>query len=1293
MRERVFEAMLVIAVGLTIGESRAADPVVTGGSLQNGVWRVKASSTSTTVTAGNQVELSLNGTTFTQNVAIDSQDYDRSLTVFAKEKTAGAIVRSIVVLVDNTPPSIVSVVAQRRAAGAIYVTALLSDDDISPQAVSSTGFQLLRTGSDDGKAPSQEPELSRDRKSIGLVFSDIEPGNYALAVKESIKDSVGWPHPTRSYSFSLGQAASRGDQVEYPQFLAPGFRQDDLNPGDRVDTRVVNLYYYRDARHIAEIINRTIQDLNQTGYDDAQKFAEQARTVAETAVDKRRTQEQLAVDAAVKTRDIERRLEEARRDLEENRQKELQRKYAATEVENAARAITGGDGKSVDAEITKVDNEIAATAAEIGRLEPQINATPAPANIGTLRKDLQTARDKFNDLQRKRITLRQLQLRLEDSKAAETRLSDEKTTLDRLLNADTGLPSQIANAQNQEIQERNRLLGAEQDEDRKVAEQFRREVAAGIADRNGYAKGKLESRDPVAQVSISVVGANRLQLRGPIKGLNRICRMIHQLDTPVGQVKVGIHTVQVNGEHGNRMDVVYERINREVQHARFLVNASGQLMRRAVQEVASEVALEADQGMYPNLCPPVPTVDPATGESLPLDQIAQDKLMRDRRYLYAFFGGDFIGELEELDSELLNTENKLLSLNSMDTISLAGAMFVLAHADHPIRQRIMMRFEQLIAGELPLRERENLRSLTQLTSHGNPLSKHISKAMRVDAKIDEEVFFNSSRTYRFPSTVTFFQNTISTPGTLSPAQLATVKMAEALKAQMTSELEYRNLSLEWSLLPSDEHLQQAYTQDREAFVNAESAAKAGLRNLSEVASLAFQRATLRPVNDADTGGIRQAISEMQTNELQDLARRAIASKRAADRFIISIKNPRVDVILDEGDGARLVEKDAEYAAQRGRLDACRQSFETSREKLRSKRLLEQFMDEQEQQSVDLMEAIRHHSSNVDNYLKRLAIAVEEDVDAQFYAPAFQRIRRVSRSWDVTLGQIETTTILTNNRTMARVLPGASFEFNLPPRQILMTEALQGAKALINEYGNLTQDPTFIGGVKLLSGGTATGIVGSSAPIQTIPGQAPEYQPGSELEKLIPDPAVYKFETGTGFEIVPVIQPDGNSIVYSFDYQFTTKVREPVRADEKHLGRINRHLLHTDVQTSSYELREISRYTVALKASRTDRGVPGLEDIPGVGILFRPLPQDESSLQTNIILGSSTIYPTVFDLIGLRWSPYVEAMHSSRLNAEKSEQLSRRQTLRDSLLQKTRGEVNSVLGIQESQPPRVNFRVE
>ena len=104
-----------------------------------------------------------------------------------------------------------------------------------------------------------------------------------------------------------------------------------------------------------------------------------------------------------------------------------------------------------------------------------------------------------------------------------------------------------------------------------------------------------------------------------------------------------------------------------------------------------------------------------------------------------------------------------------------------------------------------------------------------------------------------------------------------------------------------------------------------------------------------------------------------------------------------------------------------------------------------------------------------------------------------------------------------------------------------------------------------------------------------------------------------------------------------------------------------------------------------KASRTDCGVPLFEDIPFIGGAFRPLPSKESSLQQNIILASSVIYPTMYDLMGLRWSPYADDVNSARLVEQKQEQLSRRDELRRHLLETTRERVNGVIGIPNSPP--------
>ncbi len=261
-----------------------------------------------------------------------------------------------------------------------------------------------------------------------------------------------------------------------------------------------------------------------------------------------------------------------------------------------------------------------------------------------------------------------------------------------------------------------------------------------------------------------------------------------------------------------------------------------------------------------------------------------------------------------------------------------------------------------------------------------------------------------------------------------------------------------------------------------------------------------------------------------------------------------------------------------------------------------------------------------------------------------------------------LGQVERTTILTNNRAFAKVDPQATMEFDLPKRQIAIKEVFDAAKALVEDTGALVNDPTFLSAFQMMGGAKPATTVKNVIPGQSqstdqqtmglVPPPPGEEGPGSALQSLVPEPAIYKLETGTGFQIRPVMQPDGDSAVYDFDYMYTTNIREPVRADEKHVGRIKRHFVHTAVQTGNFELREISRYQVALKVSRTSRGVPLLEDIPVLGIAFRPAPSDESSMQQNIIFGQTNIYPTLFDLMGLRWAQQVVDLdHQNLLESE------------------------------------------
>lgn len=1312
----------------------------------------------------------------TWTVTVKEPDYNRNirLDIYTEKDGMTQFDRSGLIYVDSRKPSLQTPVAERFPGGSGTVKIPLADNDLDPSSVSSASTftvleQFVRNDGQLSFSPvtqDGDPTISDHNRLIILNFRNLNPGSYWLGYT-GIKDVVGNQIAAASIAsngtktgrvlpFTVLGSRVRGEQVEFPRFLRPGDEQDEFNPGDRVDTRVVQLYYFRDGRRVAELINRNVQNLNQQGYDQAQMFAEKARRSAEDRIDERRFKETLAVDSARRTRELQERLVQAQADLEEalTQKESLQtrenRIRSGLSNPNASDAQITANITDLQNQLTTLDQQIQADQALVAEL-PQRQRALAAAEIAyknanaadkaARQADLNTAQTSVDEataaqqdlpaklaqrrnLANRLVAERTLQTQLTINAAAVSRLDGKITALQAELSADK-LPQQLADQQQQEIDDRQSVVKAEASELRAAQEQFRREVAAGLADPDTYARGRIQSIDPITQVSISVVGTSRLQLRGPITGINKICRMIHQIDSPVGQVKVGIHTVQVNGEHGDRMDFVYEKINKEIAHSRFLVNTSGRLLRRAVSEVAAEVALAADNGYLPDGCPPDLTAGVVTINGS--GQTTRDQ--RDRRYLYAFFGSDFISELEEMDSELLNTENKMLSLNSMDTISLAGAMSVTALADAPVRERIIRRVQELLCTVLPDQEVKYVQALTHVNECGQTFTGRFRRALRVDSRNAKDIYFNASRTYHFPNTITFFTERIPGQGVMNPVQYATVKLAQTLKAQLVAELELNNLVLERSLLETrkdeiEDNFRTQLKNAKLAHVAAQSAFQKlvgqTVKALRSVIADALKDPAVRSHPEAQQI-LRSLEDTRNSNSLATVIAQTAVDKVRMDSkpfAMYVLSTPIVTVLgydpdveanppaletvatavtrgLDRSNSAlrqsaRLLQTATwSYMAAKEALDKANQDAESARKMLFSKRLLDQFIDEQEEKSVELMEALRSHSSNVDNYLKRLAIAMEDDVAAQFYEPAFQRIRRVSRTWDVTLGQIESTTILTNNRTLAKVSPAATFEFDLPHREILLTEAMKGTKALADEYGNLLKDGTFLAGTSMLSGQPATGMIGSNVPVQSIPGLESNQQFGSDLQKLIPKPEIYKFETGTGFEIRPVIQPDGHSIVYTFDYLYSTNVREPVRADEKHLGRVKRHFVHTDVQTSSYELREISRYTVALKASRTERGVPLFEDIPGVGALFRPLPSAESALQTNIILGSSVIYPTVFDLMGLRWSEYVDELGSETLARSKDSQTNRREELRSHLLRTTTGTVNQTIGLPNVRYPAEN----
>lgn len=647
-------------------------------------------------------------------------------------------------------------------------------------------------------------------------------------------------------------------------------------------------------------------------------------------------------------------------------------------------------------------------------------------------------------------------------------------------------------------------------------EQFRREVSAAKVDPDTYVPADINSIDPVSQVSISVIGEGVLHLRGPRLGVNKVRYMIDEIDHPVGQVKIGVMTVQVNGENGNRMENTMRRIEGNISLARHMATISNNYFQRALVETANAVAVRS-AGLPTR---PRHIAGPPSGD---LEQPA-----RWQKYIEAFFGDDFLAELAEIDphSSVLNPRHKLLSLNSMDTITLGEALFITGLAKASVRNEILQRFQTFLECELP--EQESQWIIT------NKIYRCLDPRWKGDAEKGRiKNAENACRRYKFSSILSYFvrqyDGTEFSSETLNPLQREVIKLVQGI---------------------SLEHAWRA------------------------------QRGSM-------------------------MLKRSLIEKKAT--FSSNVLLDPVELYY-----------------------------------------LDQQIDELEEKHLQACESLRGQKAALDKLIKSVVIALEDDVYAQFYNPALEKIRKAATEWDVEMSQIERTTILTNNRAFAKVSPQASYEMDLPRRNLAAVEALHAAAAVQKDLGPLLSDPNFVGLNKILNNSTLSGTSASSVK-NILPGMPSDTDQkdllfgdstaqkhfGTELEKLVPDPAIYKFETGTGFEVRPVVQPDGQSVAFDFNYMYTTDLLEPVRADEKHLGRIKRHFINTEVQLGNLEWREISRYEVALKASRNARGVPLLEDIPAAGVLFRPLPQAKKSLQKNIIIGQASIYPTIQDLLGLK----------------------------------------------------------
>lgn len=1268
-----------------------------------------------------------------------------------------------------------------------------------------------------------EADFDPDSNSVTLRFDgDIHPGPYTLTIKAAdsmgasgIKDSAGNPlnktpeDPTGgnhvvnlvfSGSSNIpteqrGVVQTHAPYVPYQEYTEPRENPTGFNPSDKVVTRVARLYYFRDAHRVVQIVNRKARSYNRQAVTMQQQIADQARSEADEAADRRMELERKAVRAAQAARAAEEALEEHQRALIDYRGQLGDAQEKLNEFRQDLAAVEGELEDASDDEATELRKR---------RRQIEVTISATESTVSNL----------------------------------QSRVSLEEQSVTTLL-------AQVQAKRTEEIEATEHWENAEQNELRKREEEFRREVAAKTADPDTFAPGNPDSDDPVAQVSLSVIGEGLIQLRGPRKGVNIVHTMINQIDAPVGQVRIGIHTIQVNGEHGDRMEKVVMRIQRYLDHSRFLTMQSAQMLRNAVVAVAARRAMEVD-----GLCPPGTPAE-----------------IREIKYREAFFGKDFVDELREMDSEFLHSGNKVLSLHSMDTTSLANALFLLALAKNDTRQEILAEFMAQVETKLPCDE------MDYFTASG------------AEFKFRHKKFEFMGHNARFVSLRGFFDAEVTGADTLNPLQREFIRLAQIFKSKLVTEIELRQRVMERALIEErigtpEEYRQQlrdARKKEREAqqkvqdirtefrenqirvlsvvreietaltalqreseqlntaILNSEQriteileeyilsryegvskeelrqkirsnvfperdprceyvTLKSRVNNLLQALPRQQKALTSKPINqfgvmvgpmgitvtqphkaraafqlaeqkrladsivkmldrfnhvspskeifeyakarlnqytgkDSDTLQDANILLdvlgrlEFSVNEVLRLSNewarqlRSVATRLAADELNVNAIYTEWQE-LEEYARVYLKQDDALYRKAMDLFAKSHQSFqsllqeavklehalkeaEEARRPLDHKKFLDMLVDDVEEKYIELVEGTRAQTANIDNYLKRLTTALEDDFNTQFYYPAFRYIRETSYYWDVQVGQIQTESILTNNRMYARMSPQATMEFDLPKRDILINEAFDSALAAYNDYGALVSDPNFLALTRMYGGSppsaTYTGQLPAPLVRDVLPGlpaqtdeqflsQGANNRPeiGANLEALIPDPAVYKFETGTGFDVRPVIQPDGQAVVFHLNYLFSTNIREPVRADEKHLGRVKRHFVDTDVVTGNYELREVSRFQVALKASRTARGVPLLEDIPVAGWLFRPLPQAESSLQENLIYAQSVIYPTLYDLMGLRWAPAVADLDSLSLQEREFVTRNREKVLRNEVFDYSSLQVDEFMRIPKGE---------
>ncbi|MFM7039421.1 MAG: hypothetical protein ACKO2L_17040, partial [Planctomycetaceae bacterium] len=257
---RVGVAILVLLI--VISSSRAQQVRVTGSvKVVDGITRIMAGNQDKDITieslggytvekavatskANNEIARASSPSASTASLKIPTHYFNTIINISGTLVKGSAATKettdfNVQVLLDGMGPEIADSTADSYPGSTGAIRVLLKDSDLNEASLTRASFSLrqkligLTPGSTATTQIQRPLILDRDptydpvSRTILLSYPELYPGDYVLTlVSSGLRDVTENACGEKQIDLHVSSKASRGDQVEYPQFLAPGFRQD-----------------------------------------------------------------------------------------------------------------------------------------------------------------------------------------------------------------------------------------------------------------------------------------------------------------------------------------------------------------------------------------------------------------------------------------------------------------------------------------------------------------------------------------------------------------------------------------------------------------------------------------------------------------------------------------------------------------------------------------------------------------------------------------------------------------------------------------------------------------------------------------------------------------------------------------------------------------------------------------------------------------------------------------------------------------------------------------------------------